>query len=263
MKAHHVLRHLTGGPFHSLAELGSARTHPPRDARDAAHRLAGALGAVAKAHDLVVTVRGEVPRGVALIVPNHVSYLDPIAILPVGPAIPIVTGELASWPIIGPIGAARGVAYVTRRDRIARVRVLRRMHDLLAAGVPVLNFAEGTTTDGTRVLPLWRGGFGIAQRLEVPVVPVAIRYRDPSLAWVDRGRFIPHYLRMAALPRIEVEVTFGNAMLPRAGEPPEAMAMRARQSITAMLEPRTSVAAIPLTGNDQARRRRRVPQRAA
>lgn len=276
MKAHYVLRHVTRGLFHSLAELGSARTSPPRDARAAAHRLAGSLGAVARAHDVVVTVRGEVPRGAALIVANHVSYLDPIAILPVCPAIPIAKGEVSGWPIIGPIGNALGVVYVRRRDPYARVRVLRRMHDLLAAGVPVLNFAEGTTTRGDRVLAMWRGGFGIAQRLGVPVVPVAIRYGDRDLAWTDGATFVPHYLRMTGAERVEVDVAFGAPMLPRTGEAPEAMAARARNVITTLLErsPHAGICTpvppprpdpvLPLAGGDRdGQRRRRHPRRAA
>ena len=225
------MRHVGGGLFTALAELGSARMAPPRDARDAAHRLAGALGAVGRSHDLVVTVTGAVPRGVALIVANHVSYLDPLAILPVCPALPIAKGEVASWPLIGPIGAALGVTFVARDQPITRVRALRRVHDLLAAGVPVLNFPEGTTTAGDTVLPFLRGTFGIAQRLGVPVVPVAVRYRDPASAWCNAATFLPHYVRLAGTPRVEVDLRFGTAMLPRAGEAPEDMAARARNAI--------------------------------
>ena len=217
--------------FHALAELGSARTAPPRDPREAAHRLAGALGGIARAHRLSVTVRGAIPRGTALVVANHLSYLDPLAILPVCPALPVAKGEVDAWPIIGAIGRALGVVYVARDDAMARARVLRRIHALLAAGVPVLNFPEGTTSHGDRVLPFLRGSFGIAQRLGVPVVPVAIRYRDPALAWCDDASFLPHYLDMAARPQVEVELVFGAAMPVRAGEAPEDLAARARHAI--------------------------------
>ena len=223
------------GLFNALAELGAARSAPPRDTRDAAHRLAGALGAIARAHDIAVRVRGDVPRGTALVVANHVSYLDPLAILPVCPAIPVAKGEVAGWPIIGPIGAALGVAFVRRADPMARARTLRRVHALLAAGVPVLNFPEGTTSQGDRVRPFLRGSFGIAQRLGVPVVPVAIRYRDVALAWTDDAAFLPHYARTTAHPRIAIDLVFGAAMPPRAGELAEDMAARARNVIARTL----------------------------
>jgi lyso-ornithine lipid O-acyltransferase len=233
----HAVRHLGRGLFHALAELGAARMSPPRDAREASHRLAGAIGAIARAHDLAVTIRGDVPRGAALVVANHVSYLDPIAILPMCPAVPIAKGEVARWPIVGPIGAALGVVFVDRDEPLRRARVLRRIHDLLAAGVTVLNFPEGTTTPGDEVRPFWRGGFGVAQRLGVPVVPLAIRYADPALAWHGGATFVPHYVRTVARARIDVALAFGAPLHPRTGEPPEVMAARARQAVSLLLHP--------------------------
>ncbi|MFT3696613.1 MAG: lysophospholipid acyltransferase family protein [Kofleriaceae bacterium] len=245
MRALSALRHMGGGLFNALAELGSARMAPPRDMREAAHRLAGALGAVGRAHDLTVTTHGTIPRGTALIVANHVSYLDPLAIVPVCPALPIAKGEVSAWPIIGPIGAALGVTFVARDNPMARARVLHRVHNLLAQGVPVLNFPEGTTTAGDRVLPFHRATFGIAQRLGVPVVPVAVKYKDPATAWCNAATFLPHYLRTAGQHRVEVELTFGAPMSPRAGELPEDMAARARNIITRLLDANTRVRVSP------------------
>jgi 1-acyl-sn-glycerol-3-phosphate acyltransferase len=228
-------RRASRGMFHALAELGGARHAPPRDARDAAHRLAGAVGAVARAHDLDVSVRGDIPRHAALVVANHVGYLDPLAILPVCPAAPLAKSEVASWPIVGAIAGSLGVVFVRRADVHGRARALRRIHALLAGGVSVLNFPEGTTTSGDRVQPFARGGFGIAQRLGVPVVPVAIRYRDAALAWTDNAAFLPHYARATACRRLAIDLAFGAAMPPRAGEPAEDMAARARNAIVKLL----------------------------
>jgi 1-acyl-sn-glycerol-3-phosphate acyltransferase len=224
-------RHAGRGLFNALAELGAARMTPPRDPRDAAHRLAGALGTIARAHQISVTVRGEIPRTRALVVANHISYLDPLAILPLCPAAPLAKSEVAGWPLVGPIGAALGVQFVERDLPDGRVRALRRIHALLSAGVSVLNFPEGTTTRGETVRPFHRGCFGIAQRLGVPVVPVAIRYRDPDLAWCDGDTFLPHYVRTAARERIDVTLTFCPPLPTRTGECPEDHAARARHAI--------------------------------
>ncbi|HEY5922991.1 MAG TPA: lysophospholipid acyltransferase family protein [Kofleriaceae bacterium] len=229
---HHVGR----GLFNALAELGSARTTQPRDPLEAVHRLAGAVGTIGRAHELAVTTRGEIPRGRALIVANHVSYLDPIAILPHCPAAPLAKAEVLEWPIVGSIGEALGVIFVARRDRMARARSLRRIHDLLAAGVPVLNFPEGTTTRGDKVGPFWRGTFGVAQRLGVPVIPVAIHYRDPEMAWCGGAAFLPHYIKVASRPKIEITLSFCPALPVRTGESPEDMAARARNVIARALD---------------------------
>lgn len=233
----HAGKHFGRGLFHALAELGAVRmSSGSGDPRIAALRLAAGLRAVARAHDLYVHVRGEVPRGRVLVVANHVSYLDPLAILPVCPAIPVAKGDVESWPIIGPICRGMGVVFVQRSIPDERVIALRRIHDLLAGGTSVLNFPEGTTTDGARVAPFWRGTFGVAQRLGVPVVPVALRYRDPALAWCGQATFLPHYARTVCRPRIDVALVFGAPVLPRTGEPAEAMAARVRGVIGRMLE---------------------------
>lgn len=232
-------RHIGRGLFNALAELGAIRLAPRLASGPAAHRLAGALGTIARAHHLDVQLRGDVPRSAALIVANHVSYLDPVAILPVCPAIPVANDDVRSWPIVGLIGKALGTVFVAREDPIERVRTLRRIHDLLAAGTSVLNFPEGTTTIGEHIIPFWRGTFGIAQRLGVPVVPIAIRYREPAMAWCDGATFLPHYLAVAGRARVEVALTFGAPLHARAGESPEAMAARTRGIIGHMLENRT------------------------
>jgi len=266
------LRHGAAGLFHALAELGSARIAPPRDRLSAAHRLAGALGAIARAHDLVVTRRGEVPRAPALMVANHVSYLDPLAVLPICPAVPLAKSEVGGWPIVGPIAHRLGVELVDRDTPRGRIRALRRIHDLLVAGISVLNFPEGTTTAGDRVAPFWRGSFGIARRLDVPVIPIALRYRDPALAWYGGATFLPHYLRMLGKRRIEIDLELGAAIEPRTGESPEAMAARCRHAIARMLErtrhagsrtdvspPRPdAVLPAPVDGGRRQRRRRRA-----
>jgi 1-acyl-sn-glycerol-3-phosphate acyltransferase len=236
MKAFTSAGHIGRGLFNALAELGAVRMAPPRNSFAAAHRLAGALGAVARAHDIHVVVRGAVPRTAALIVSNHVSYLDPLAILPMCPALPVAKGEVENWPIVGPIGASLGTMFVRRQDPMARVRELRRIHDHLSAGTSVLNFAEGTTSKGDTVLPFWRGAFGIAQRVGVPIVPVAIRYREPAMAWCDGATFLPHYMQMTAKKRVEVALTFGAPIPPRTGESPEAMAARVRGVVGHLLQ---------------------------
>lgn len=272
-----LLRHASAGLFHALAELGAVRMAPPRDPLAAAHRLAGTLGVLARAHDLRVELRGEVPRRAALIVANHVSYLDLLAILPSVPAIPLAKREVRDWPLVGPVAGAHGVVFVQRDSGPSRVRALRRVHDLLASGASVLCFPEGTTTRGDRVLPFWRGTFGIAQRCGVPVVPLAISYADRALAWCDGARLVPHYVYAAGCARLDATVELGAPITCRAGEPPEALAARARSAIIRMLErnhdarirtdlpPARADAVLPAPVDDGHRRvgGRRDPRRAA
>ena len=258
----HTGRTAARGVYASLAELGLARMTPPRGHRDAALRLAASLRAVGDAHGLRVTVRGEVPREVTLLASNHVSYLDPLVILPVCPAMPLAKAEVARWPLIGPIGRALGVTFVDRDDPASRIRALRRLHATLSAGTSVLNFPEGTTTPGDSLRPFWRGGFGVVARLGLPVTPLAIRYLDPAMAWTGGQTFLPHYLRMASRPHVDVELAFGSALYPRAGEPAERLAARARAAVGRLLaegRPLVSTSAVVHPGSSHAAVRVRVP----
>jgi 1-acyl-sn-glycerol-3-phosphate acyltransferase len=232
----HLSRHLGKGLYAALAELGVARMSAPRDPEDAAARLSAALRAVGDAHDLRVRVTGELPREPSLLVANHVSYLDPLAILSVVPAMPIAKHEVAAWPVVGGVARALGVAFVDRHRPWSRVRALRRVHAALVANASVLSFPEGTTTDGTRVLPFQRGCFGIAARLDRPVVPIAIRYDDRDLAWTGNAAFLPHYLATVKRERCDVHLVIAPAIYARAGEAPERLAARARNVILRHLE---------------------------
>jgi lyso-ornithine lipid O-acyltransferase len=228
-------KHMARGMFHALAQLGNARSTPIKDARDGAHRLAATLGMIARSHGLRVRIAGEIPRMPALLVCNHVSYLDPLAILPLCPAIPMAKMEVADWPIIGLLAKQLGVTFIDRSDALQRAAALRRIANLLNQGISVLNFAEGTTTDGRTVAPFWRGSFGIAQRYGVPVVPMAIRYDDPKMAWTGGAAFLPHYVATAQKQQIGISLVIGSPLYPRTGEPVEHFAARAQQAVGSLL----------------------------
>jgi len=198
--------------FASLEAIGSARL-ARGGIRERAGRLHAACATVAAIHEIRVDVRGVWPKGPAVLVANHVGYLDAIVIAAALPIAPIAKTEVATWPVIG--GAARemGVNFVERASVWSRARALRRALAALRAGVPVLNFPEGTTTDGTQLLPFARGIFGVARLAGVPVVPVAIRC-SRELAWYGSAKFVPSYLRMAAMAAPEIRLELASPIDP-------------------------------------------------
>ena len=160
-------------------------------------------------HGVAVSAEGALPLGPAILAANHVSWLDPLVVASVLPCAPLSKMDVAGWPLIGTIARELGVLFVTRGDPRSGARALNAAAEALACGVSVLNFPEGTTTEGKVVLPFRTGMFGLAARLGVPVVPVAIRYDPPSLAWVGDATFLPHYLAFAARRRTSAFVRFG------------------------------------------------------
>ena len=178
-----------------------------------AERLRTACAEIARIHELRLGVRGAFPTRPVVIVTNHVGYLDAIAVAAVLPVAPIAKREVAAWPMIGTAASQLGVIFVERDAPASRVRALVQARAALAAGVSVLNFPEGTTTDGTQLLPFARGIFGLARLAGVPVVPVAIRC-SPELAWFGGASFVPHYIRTTKLAAPEIRLEVGTAIEP-------------------------------------------------
>ena len=162
---------------------------------------------------------------------NHVSYIDPLAVCAVTPCIAIAKGETRAWPLIGRGLQALGVIFVQRGDATSGATALRRALRALRAGAVVLNFPEGTTSDGRGVGPFRRGIFGLARLAGVPVVPARIAYSDDRVPWTGGQSFGPHYWRLAGLSRLDTRVTFGHALRTADGERAELLAERARTAI--------------------------------
>jgi 1-acyl-sn-glycerol-3-phosphate acyltransferase len=219
-----------------LDAIGRARMRPvgvPEQAR----RLHSVCAEIATIHDLRIGVHGRFPTGPALIVSNHIGYLDAIAVAAAVPCAPIAKREVASWPLIGSAADKLGVIFVTRDDAANRARALRRALRTFRAGVPVLNFPEGTTTDGTRLLPFYRGAFGLARRAGVPVIPVALRC-SPELAWHGDAPFVPHYVRTTKLPELAIDLELGAPIDPARCASADEVAALAHHRIAYLLRDR-------------------------
>jgi 1-acyl-sn-glycerol-3-phosphate acyltransferase len=194
----------TAGRLRRLAGATSDET-----TRERARMLRDVARRVLELHGVEVEAAGPLPLGPAILASNHVSWLDPLVVASLVPCAPVSKVDVARWPVVGTIARELGVVFVSRGDARSGARALGAAAEALARGVSVLNFPEGTTTEGKGVLPFRSGMFGLAARLGLPVVPVAIRYDPPSLAWVGDATFLPHYLTLAARRRTRAVVRLG------------------------------------------------------
>jgi lyso-ornithine lipid O-acyltransferase len=190
-----------------------------------------------RVHGIEVEERGSRPAGPALIVSNHVSYLDPLVVMAASPSLPIAKDEVRGWPVIGPLCARAGVQFVARSRATSGAAVLRTMAKTLLEGASILNFPEGTTTCGREVLPLKTACFGAARIARAPVVPVAIAWESESLSWTGDASFVPHYLQMAARERTRVRLRWGGPLQPSGEATDREIASRAHEFLSrAVLE---------------------------
>lgn len=88
-----------------------------------------------------------------LIAANHVSWLDIPVLSAVAPLSFIAKREVGTWPFVASLARLQRTVFVDRTRRAAVDEVAREMAARLATGDTLVLFAEGTSTDGNRVLP--------------------------------------------------------------------------------------------------------------
>jgi 1-acyl-sn-glycerol-3-phosphate acyltransferase len=184
-------------------------------------------------HGVEVTCSGPLPKGPVVVVANHLTYLDPLVVSSLVPCRSIAKGETRSWPLVGPGMEGLGVIFVRRGDAHSGAIALRRALRVLATGISVLNFPEGTTSDGRSVGSFQRGAFGLAAIARVPIVPARIVYDTDLAPWFGGQTFVPHYAKLARVRRVGARVCFGDPIEAHPMDDPATIAGRARQVISA------------------------------
>jgi 1-acyl-sn-glycerol-3-phosphate acyltransferase len=214
-----------------LRKVGGTRTNAA-EWREVAGRLQAVAAHLCTKNDVRFDLRGPPPPRGCIIVANHVSYVDTLVLPSLLPCTCIAKREVAAWPLIGPLTVRLGVLFVDRDSASSGAVVLRQSIRALEAGVAVIAFPEGTTSEGTSLLPFKRGIFGVARRLGVPVVAAALCYDDPRIAWTGGASFLGHYIGSVA-GRIDttVRISFSAPLSPRSFPSAAALASAARTFI--------------------------------
>jgi len=162
--------------------------------------------------------KGTPLRGPGAEVANHSSWLDIFALNACNRIYFVSKAEVARWPGIGWLARATGTVFIARDAKQARLQK-QMFEDRLTAGHHLVFFPEGTSTDGTLVLPfkstLFAAFFTEELRDILAIQPVSIRYIAPAgedgrfYGWWGDMDFGPHLLKLLAAPRQgAVEVTF-------------------------------------------------------
>lgn len=184
---------------------------------------------------------GTPAAGGSLMVANHVSWLDIVAIHAVCPQARFVSkADVRHWPVLNRLVDAAGTLYLERERRRDAMRVLHHVGDALQAGDTVAVFPEGTTGDGRELLPFHANLLQAALSTGTPVQPVALRYADAAdaiseaVVYVGDTTLLESLWRVACAEGLRVRVAF----LPPSTTPEterRALAARLRSTIDAAL----------------------------
>jgi 1-acyl-sn-glycerol-3-phosphate acyltransferase len=172
-----------------------------------------AVGATLEVHgDATLGVPDAGPHRGALVVTNHVSWLDIVAMNAVRPMRSVAKKEIGAWPLIGALAGRAGTVYLDREGLRALPGTVDELADALRGGSLVNVCPEGTTWCGLALGRFRAALFQAAIDGGVPVRPVALRYRlrdGGATTWpafIGAETLLASVRRTAAVRGLVVEV---------------------------------------------------------
>lgn len=173
-------------------------------------------------------VHGQAVRGQPVIfAANHVSYLDIVVLGGILPGSFIAKADVADWPIIGWLAGLQDTLFIERRaSRVAIQSDTMSMR--LKAGKSLILFAEGTSSDGSRVLPFRSALFQAANADSgILVQPISISYTHlngqrldrmhrPLVGWYGEMQLWPHLWRFLGFGHLQAEIILHSPLHPDA-----------------------------------------------
>jgi lyso-ornithine lipid O-acyltransferase len=176
-----------------------------------------------KALGIRVVAQGKPARG-TVIVANHLSYLDIVVLSSLTPVIFVAKREVRGWPLFGWFAAKAGTRFIDREKRGDVTRVGGELAPIMEAGLSIVLFLEGTTSDGREVLPFRPSLLAPAVAAGWKLAPAGITYAVPAghsaeteVCWWGDMTLPPHLGNVATLPWVEARVGWGE-MVPAAGD---------------------------------------------
>ena len=149
-----------------------------------------------------------------LLVANHISWLDVIAMNAVVPACFVAKSEVRNWPLLGWLCHRAGTLFIKRDIRRDTVRINHNISATLKRGECIALFPEGTSTDSGLPGHFHSSLLQGAIDANACICPVAIRYHDGTgkansdAAYVDDMSFMQSLWKILCSPALHVSLFY-------------------------------------------------------
>ena len=178
-----------------------------------------------RAMGIAVRVEGRFPERGTLI-SNHMGYLDIMTYAALHRVVFVSKTEMLEIPLLGWMTTMSGTVYVERGRGGSAAGARAGLLAAAEAGIPVVFFPEGTTSDGSGVLKFHSGVLSQVLEAGEAVTAAFVTYRmtedsGPGVSlsrdvcyWGDEVKLFPHIFKLVALRGIEVSVRIADAPIP-------------------------------------------------
>ncbi|BBH64602.1 hypothetical protein ACTI_12870 [Actinoplanes sp. OR16] len=195
----------------------------------------GALLALPRAMLAVLGIRlvwkGPAPRPGSLLVANHVSWLDIVALHAVMPVRLVAKHDVAGWPAIGATAGRSGAIFIDRTRPKTLPGTVGEVAAALRGGRSVAVFPEGTTYCGAERGPFRPALFQAAIDAGAPVAPISISYDSAEACFVGEDTLWDSVVRVARVRRLTVTLVAAPVLRPETGAGRRALARAAQSSL--------------------------------
>jgi 1-acyl-sn-glycerol-3-phosphate acyltransferase len=214
-------------PAHAAISLAGGRNVLPPLFLSTMGRLSG----------LRVRTEGRALKG-ALFLANHVSWLDILALASTSRSIFVAHSGLGSHGGLRWLCEQNDTVFIARHRRGSVADQVEQVRAALGER-PLTIFPEGTTNDGTALLPFKSSLLSAVEPLAhaVPVQPVALDYADaPEIAWHGDEPGLANVRRILARPgRIDLTIRFLDPLVGSALDNRKTMTAAAQEAIARAL----------------------------
>jgi 1-acyl-sn-glycerol-3-phosphate acyltransferase len=165
-----------------------------------------------------------------LFVSNHVSWADILILGSIAPIAFVAKREVRNWPFIGIVAELQRTVFVDRTRRQQTGESVSAIVNRLNEGTSIVLFAEGTSSDGNRVLPFRSSLLGAVEDAaaahregadHIVIQPMAISYtyqqgmpmgrnQRPMVAWYGDLDLMPHLKRFITDGAVDAVVSYGD-----------------------------------------------------
>ena len=197
----------------NILQYWSIRIRGPIPLERRALWLHAACRRVMAAIGVRLSVEGVIPQH-GLVVSNHLGYIDILIYGAIMPCFFVSKIEVRRWPYFGWAAHSGGALFLDRARRASAAATAQGIAERLSLAVPVLFFPEGTSTDGSQLLPFHTALFEPAILAQAPVTAAAIRYSvgdgtpERDLCWFADMLLLPHLWKVLGTRGFTARVQF-------------------------------------------------------
>lgn len=206
------------------------------------------MGIKVKQIGLTEEIKKHIKSSNYLIIGNHMSYLDVLAVSLHLPTSFVTSVEMKNTPFLGQICMLTGCVFVERRNKKNIGNEISEITETLEYGTSVTIFPEATSTNGDEVIRFKRPLFRSVMNTDIKVLPITINYetvnnlpltlknRD-TICWYDDMTFPDHIWGVFKSPSITMSITFSTPLNPNDYEDHVQLSLKAHEAVSSNFRP--------------------------